>query len=64
MASKSTLGVTENENGPCARIRGPRITGQMFSRKKSSASSVQMSVARDKKWYACECEERSKREEL
>ena len=59
MASKSTLGlgVIENENGPHAWSRGSRITGQMFSRKISSASSVQRSAARDIKWHACEYEE-------
>ena len=46
-------GVIENENGPCARRRGPRITGQMFTRKKSSTSSMQRSAARDITWYAC-----------
>ena len=45
-------GVIENESGPCARRRGPRITGYMFTRKKSSASSVQRFAAHDIKWYA------------
>ena len=49
-------GVIENENGPCARRIGPRITGHVFTRKKSSTSSVQRSVARDIKWLACACE--------
>ena len=30
------VGVIENENGPCARSRGPRITGQIALTKEKS----------------------------